>query len=68
MKSINKNEIICTMKVLGSLTIWSNNGIPKINGVPFNSLRNHLYTFDCSMIEINNKEQRIEVEVVPFVF
>ncbi|QXP66388.1 Sip1-related alpha-galactosidase [Polaribacter sp. AHE13PA] len=57
--SINENEIICTMKESGSLTVWSKNGIPKINDVPFNSLGNHLYTFDCSTIETSNYNLKI---------
>jgi hypothetical protein len=48
VQSISENEIICTMKESGNLTIWSKNGVPTLNGVPFKSLGNQLYEFKVS--------------------
>ncbi|MDO7172375.1 Sip1-related alpha-galactosidase [Mariniflexile sp. AS56] len=49
VKSISKSDITVTMKESGPLTVWSKNGVPKINGVPFKSLGGHLYISDVAM-------------------
>jgi hypothetical protein len=48
VKSISENEIIFTMKELGTLTVWSKNGVPKLNGISLKSLGIHLYEFKPS--------------------
>tara|TARA_R110001606_G_scaffold233105_4_gene380554 strand:+ start:947 stop:3073 length:2127 start_codon:yes stop_codon:yes gene_type:complete len=48
VQSISEDEIVCTMKESGNLTIWSKNGVPKLNGVAFKSLGNQLYELNIS--------------------
>ncbi|MFB9052716.1 Sip1-related alpha-galactosidase [Formosa undariae] len=54
VKSISNTEIRCSMKEVGELTVWSSNGIPEINRIPFNDLGDNLYVFNVSNEKIND--------------
>lgn len=47
---ITNNKIVLTMEELGVLTLWSKNGVPKLNGVPFKSLGENLYELDVNKV------------------
>lgn len=50
IKSISKDEIICKLKESGPLTIWSENGLPAIEGRPLKSLGNNLYLSEMPVV------------------
>ena len=57
---ITTDEIVLSMEELGVLTLWTKNGVPKLNGVPFKHLGGDLYELNIKKIS-KQKKNRIRL-------